>query len=231
MTSCDWKDSCLKEQFTPKYKSTPHPLPPCWWKVKWCFVVHKTFLELHNKTALQRSARKTKTLQLHCTNFRQGAGQRVCLSCYSEIMKIMSFYIYLGSLGFMCLLESESSSFIVVFLPQHQGGPVQCVHPARCRRAANAQHHDRRGLQQAARWRRFTSVFVKYNIQANISWKYTEDQVPDGWLHRRWTQFGKELRLKTTKNTLHVIGRIICLLLLTSTDSPVLIELMLSQLR
>lgn len=36
------------------------PSPPKQWKVKWSFVVHKTFLERHRKTALQHSPKLLK---------------------------------------------------------------------------------------------------------------------------------------------------------------------------
>ena len=55
----------LKEKFTQKCKSTHHHhhhllLPPCWWRLRWSLVVHRTFLELHSKTVLQRSAKQQK---------------------------------------------------------------------------------------------------------------------------------------------------------------------------
>ena len=39
----------------------------CRWKVRWSFVVHKTFLELHNKTATQNSADAESGLQSDVT--------------------------------------------------------------------------------------------------------------------------------------------------------------------
>lgn len=42
------KDQAGEEQFTQN-----HLLNPCWWKVRWIFKVHQTFLELQSKTLLQ----------------------------------------------------------------------------------------------------------------------------------------------------------------------------------
>ena len=39
----------LKEQFIQKWKFSHHLLPSCWWKVKWSFIVHKTFVEIPSK--------------------------------------------------------------------------------------------------------------------------------------------------------------------------------------
>ena len=44
-----WTSHQIKHGF--KEQFSHHLLPPCWWKFRWSFVVHKTFLVLHSKNS------------------------------------------------------------------------------------------------------------------------------------------------------------------------------------
>ena len=52
----------LKDTFTLIWKAVIICSPPCWWKVGWSSLVHKTFLDLHRKTVSQLSPKQLKKL-------------------------------------------------------------------------------------------------------------------------------------------------------------------------
>ena len=110
------------EQFTPKWEiQTLSTCPHGWWKGRGSFVVHKTFLEFHSKTALQNNQHNSSLLKPwdpkliwkyiiqtldaqanSCTHLRWwwDFSSAATLKILTENVKITSFQINFGSRGF-----------------------------------------------------------------------------------------------------------------------------------